>query len=211
MSVTERQNVRGNIAAALGLDRKLNADEINALPLASYEGPIHFVRSPEEMKRAVRELEGERLLGFDTETKPCFRSGESHPPVLLQLAGRHSVYIFQLRDLGLRRELTEILSDELVVKAGVANSRDVKMLKELTCFEPRCFVDLGECAKACGMQHHGLRGLAALLLGKRISKGAKLTNWEQPNLSMRALVYAATDAWIGRSIYEVMKEHGCVS
>jgi hypothetical protein len=61
-----------------------------------------------------------------------------------------------------------------------------------------------------GLKHHGLRGLAALLLGCRIPKGAQTTNWARPELPGNALRYAATDAWISRRIYEALKRHGCL-
>jgi len=96
------------------------------------------------------------------------------------------------------------------VKAGVATDRDLHELRELTEFPPRGFVDLGAVAKKNGIQHHGLRGLAALLLGCRITKGAQLSNWERPDLPAHAVQYAATDAWIGRRIYVALKEHDCL-
>lgn len=191
------------------LDRKLTAEEINTLDRLVYSGPLHWIRSHKEMLKAVHEMKRETLLGFDTEKRPSFRRGVVYSPALLQLAGRDAVWIFQLRETGLPAELTDILSDAAIIKAGVAVGRDLKELRELTAFEPRGFVDLGLCAMHSGIQHHGLRGLVALLLGRRLSKGARLTNWESPDLSKAALVYAATDAWVGRRIYLAMQERGC--
>ena len=178
--------------------------------MAAYRGATHLVRTRPQVVAAVKELRRETLVGFDTEKRPSFQKGESHPPALIQLAGRDAVYVFQLHTLGLPSQLTDILANSRIVKAGVATARDVQELRELTEFQPRGFVDLGACARKCGIQHHGLRGLAALLLGCRISKGAQLTNWERPELPASALQYAATDAWISRRIYEALKEHGCL-
>ena len=189
-------------------DQALSREEINRLPLAAYRGPIHVVRARPQMLAAIRELRREPLLGFDTEKRPSFTKGESHPPALLQLAGRQDVYIFQLHILGLPSELTDLLANGHIIKAGVAIGRDLQELRQMTEFEPRGVVDIGACAMKSGMKHHGLRGLAAVLLGCRISKGAQLTNWERPDLPGPALQYAATDAWVSRRIYEAMKEHG---
>ena len=189
-----------------GLKKRLTDDEINNLEPIAYEGPIHVIHSHGHMLEAVKKLKHEKLLGFDTETRPSFRRGVSYPPALIQLAGQDSVYIFQLHQLKLPRELADILSAQKITKAGVAISRDIKELRALTEFEPRGFVDLGIHAKDLGMQHHGLRGLAAILLGRRISKGARLTRWDNPKLPQHALKYAATDAWIGRRIYEEMQK-----
>jgi len=195
--------------AALGPDRKLSHEEINQLAITSYQGPMHVVASHQHMQAAVAELSRETLLGFDIEKRPSFQKGESHPPALIQLAGAKAVFIFQLRKLGLPVELTTLLANGRIIKAGVAVGRDLQELRALTEFQPAGFVDLGLCSKHCGMKHNGLRGLAAVLLGCRISKGARLTKWDQPELPERALRYAATDAWIGRRIYEALSERGC--
>jgi ribonuclease D len=195
---------------SLKLDRKLSKEEINSLERQVYDGPIHVIQSRRDMLRAVGRLGQERLLGFDTETRPSFKKGVLHSPALIQLAGGDAVYIFQLRHLGLQAELLQIFANPRIIKAGVAIGRDIKDLRALAEFESHGFVDLGVSARKHGMQHHGLRGLAALLLGCRISKGARLTNWDRTKLGKSALVYAATDAWIGRRLYQVMKKHGCL-
>ena len=192
-----------------GLDRKLSPEEINCLEMAAYRGPTHVVGSRQAMLSALKDLRRETLLGFDTEKRPSFKKGESHPPALLQLAGSRAVYVFQLYALGLPVELAGILADARIAKAGVAITRDLQELRQLDEFQPAGFVDLGVAAMRCGIQHHGLRGLAAVMLGCRISKGARLTNWERPDLPRTALQYAATDAWIGRRIYKAMQARGC--
>jgi ribonuclease D len=184
--------------------RKLSPDEINRLPMAAYDGTIHVVETPEQVESAVHALRHERLLGFDTETRPTFRKGEHYPPALLQLAGEHAVWLFKLTRLGLPPAVASILADPNIVKAGVSNARDLSELRALTSFEPAGFVDLGHVAKHRRVPHHGLRGLSAVFLGCRISKSAQLTNWARPDLPSRALQYAATDAWIGRRLYQAM-------
>lgn len=196
-------------AAASGINRKLTKEEINALNIETFAGPLHFINAPDKIADAVKILEQEKLLGFDTETRPTFRKGQTYPPALLQLATSNEVFIFKLHDTGLPAELCHILSDPTIIKAGVAIDRDVKELRTVTEFAPSGFVDLGTCARHNGIQHHGLRGLAALLLNCRITKQARLTNWARPKLSKAALIYAATDAWISRRIYQAMTTLNC--
>jgi ribonuclease D len=43
--------------------------------------------------------------------------------------------------------------------------------------------------------------MAAIILGVRISKAQRLTNWEAKTLTPSQQIYAATDAWICREIY----------
>ncbi|MEN8142405.1 MAG: hypothetical protein ABFQ82_02270, partial [Thermodesulfobacteriota bacterium] len=50
------------------------------------------------------------------------------------------------------------------------------------------------------------RGLAAVLLGFRISKGAQTSNWAKDVLAPHQVQYAATDAWVGREIYLALEE-----
>ena len=184
-----------------GFDRRMSKEEINACPMEQWRGPVTVVRSREGLAEAARRLAGQTLLGFDTETRPAFTKGESYPPSLLQLAGEDEVFIFQLRHVGLDGELGAILADPAIVKAGVSLDFDVRELQKLARFKAGGFVDLGKVAKKAGIKNHGLRGLAAVLLGFRIAKGAQTSNWAKDELSEPQIRYAATDAWAGRRLY----------
>jgi len=174
--------------------------------MAKYEGPIHLIQSSEQVEDAVRELEKETLLGFDTETRPTFRVGESYPPALLQLAGERAVYVFQLRYCHLPQSLRRLLAHPKIIKAGVALDRDIKELKKLAPYKPAGFVDVGELARQAGCMNHGLRGLATLLLGFRVSKNCQRSNWAQRKLTRAQIEYAATDAWVGRELYHKLQQ-----
>ena len=172
------------------------------LPLRGYEGPIHFVDKDEDVPPAVEALERETLLGFDTETRPSFRVGESYPPALVQLAGAHSVFIFQLRPLRHIAPLFSLLSAASITKAGLALADDLKKLRGLHAFEAECFVDIARLARERGFRQTGLRPLAAMLLGFRVSKREQRSNWGRPDLTRSQLRYAATDAWVTRELYQ---------
>lgn len=181
--------------------RKITRDEINELPLRSYDGPIHLIDNEDKIRFALDALSAEHILGFDTETKPSFEKGKPHPPSLLQLAVEDAVFIFQFSVLPFPDGLQHILSAPDIVKAGVAVRDDVKALQELTPFEAAGFVDLGEESRRLGFHTNGLRNLAANLMGFRVSKSAQRSNWGKRELSPQQLVYAATDAWVSREIY----------
>lgn len=191
-----------------GFDRKMEAQEINLLPLGGYNGEVVVVREKSEVDTAVAELAMEKVLGFDTETRPSFRKGENHRPALLQLAGSKKVFIFQLRRIFLPRHLKNILSDPHIVKAGVSLAYDISKLQELRPFQEAGMVELSRAAKLAGIKNHGLRGLAAVLLGIRIPKGASTSNWGATELTTSQIRYAATDAWIGREVYLHMVQAG---
>ena len=179
----------------------ISKEKINTLPIFKYGGRIHVIRHDAQVAAAVKELRREHVLGFDIETRPAFRKGESYPPALVQLAGASVVYVFQLLSLRDLKWFHEIFSNAGIVKAGVSLAHDIKKLRERQEFQAAGFVELSELSDRAGIQNNGLRGLAAILLGIRISKGAQRSNWSRPDLSREQIVYAATDAYICREIY----------
>ena len=72
---------------------------MNACPIIKYQGPIHLITRPDQVKQVVGHLKKETVLGFDTETRPTFRVGQHYLPSLLQLAGEQAAYIFHFPSL----------------------------------------------------------------------------------------------------------------
>lgn len=186
----------------------ISKSEINQLPMRQYEGPIHLINTPADAKLAAETLSAETLLGFDTETRAAFRAGESYDPSILQLASGKEVFLFQINLTGLIPELCAILSNPAITKVGVAIRDDVNELRQLVPFEAAGFVELANYAKKANIKNLGLRGMGALLLGFRISKKEQVSNWAKRELSRSQIVYAATDAWVGREIYLCMEQRG---
>ena len=191
----------------MALDKnKLSKTEINSLPLRYYNGAIRIIQTAEQAKNACAILSKEKLLGFDTETRPAFKKGQSYLPSLLQLAGTKVVYLFQLSQCGLTDKIIILLSNVNIIKSGVAINQDLTELQQILNFEPAGFVDLGDIARSKGLPHHGLRGLAAYLLKFRISKSGRTSNWSANQLTKKQIKYAATDAWVGRELYLKYKQ-----
>jgi ribonuclease D len=190
--------------------RFISRDDINALPIRRWEGEVRVVSSPEEAARALAEIREETLTGFDTETRPSFRPGESYPPSLAQFATARAVYLFQLRSREVAAVVTEVLAAEPIVKAGVGLADDLKALKKVIEFAEKSTVDLGAAAVRHGHQQSGVRSLAALFLGFRIPKGTKTSNWARPRLTPQQVAYAATDAWACRELYVRFRTQGWV-
>lgn len=181
--------------------RRLETEEINALPLKKYQGPIHLVQNGKDWQAAFHSLRDESILGFDTETRPSFTKGVSNSPALLQLATASAVYLIPLHRFSFNKECADLLADPAKIKAGVAIQDDMNALAKLRYFSPAGLVDLGQLAATLGLPNHGLRTLAASLFGWRIAKGAQCSNWNAPTLSQNQIIYAATDAWLSRLIY----------
>jgi len=55
------------------------------------------------------------------------------------------------------------------------------------------------------IEQTGLRNLTAIFFSQRLSKSAQLSNWQKSPLSPSQEAYAATDAWISRELYLIMK------
>jgi len=191
-----------------GFDRRMCKEEINSCPIAAYEGRITLVGDEKSAERAFMTLKKEEVLGFDIEIQPSFKKGENHPPALLQLAGEKEVFLFQLARLKFPGLLRSIMANPEIIKAGVAVSDDIEKLNELAGFKAAGFIDLGVIAREAGVKNRGLRGLAAVLLGFRISKGCQRSNWGRDHLTGKQIRYAATDAWVGREIYLRFQEMG---
>jgi hypothetical protein len=181
--------------------RTISREEIASLPIRRYEGAVCVVNTAAALAAAMQDIRHERIVGFDTETRPAFKKGESYLPCLVQVATESRVYLMQLEQLDCSHEVAEFMSNPHIVKAGVALAGDVDQLKRLFPFEAAAVVDIGHIAKRHGNTQSGLRNLAALFLGWRIAKGARTTNWSAPQLSARQIGYAATDAWASRELY----------
>ena len=179
----------------------LSREEINQLPIRAWEGSVIVVRDAGSLESALADLWKEKIIGFDTETKPTFTKGQTALPALVQLASGTCVYLIQLMHVPFGPALAELLSCPGNAKVGVAIHDDIKALNRHYPFAAAGVVDLAAMARQQGIQAQGLRTLAANLLGFRISKGAQCSNWENPVLTLQQIRYAATDAWVGREIY----------
>lgn len=171
------------------------------LPILRYDGPVQVLASAAAMDDALREIRHERVVGFDTEARPTFRRGQVHPPSLVQIATGRMVYLFQLHQIDCSHTLAAVLGNTHLVKAGVAPGRDIIDLRKLFPLEPANVIDLAVIAKQHGFDKTGMRNLAGILLGHRVTKGAQTSNWARQNLSPAQVRYAATDAWVCRELY----------
>src|SRR5687767_15429659 len=126
--------------------RHVSREEVNALPIRRYEGAVHVIAAPGELAPAMDDILQETLVGFDTETRPAFRPGESYPPSLAQIATARAVYLFQVRHREVAQAVAEVLGNEHVIKAGVGTADDLRSLKKLIQFTEKSVVDLGAVA-----------------------------------------------------------------
>src|SRR6266568_2017343 len=181
--------------------RSISREDMAKLPIRRYEGRVRLVETPEDLEEARSDLRQESIAGFDTETLPAFKKAETHLPALVQVATARAVYLFQLRRTEVFPVLAELLSEPRTIKAGISLKDDLRALKQVFAFEEKNMLDLGQVARRSGFEQTGVRNLAGILLGLRIPKGTKTSNWAARELSPAQIAYAATDAWACRELF----------
>jgi ribonuclease D len=179
----------------------ITVEELQDYDLSWFKGEIVVVDDKKTFSKVLPRLLEEKVLGFDTESRPSFRKGHRNRVSLIQLATGDLACLFRINRIGLPAELARLLSNPGIIKAGVAIHDDIKFLKRIRKFNPEGFIDLQGFVKDFGIQSSGLKKLTAIVLGFRISKRQQVTDWEADKLSEPQQVYAATDAWVCREIY----------
>ena len=181
----------------------ISAEEIEGLELRSFPGEIIVVDDEgPAFREGIRYLKRQKVLGFDTETRPTFdaRRGQ-YGTAILQLSGPNRAYLFRLKKLGMPQPLCKILANPAIVKVGAATGGDIHGLQYLHGFKAQSFVDLQQVAWQYGIRDMAVKKLTAIILGFKISKAQQLSNWEAETLSAPQQLYAATDAWVCREMY----------
>ncbi|MGP1526785.1 MAG: 3'-5' exonuclease [Candidatus Cryptobacteroides sp.] len=183
---------------------KIKPEEIEKLDLASFNGETHIIDSlDKEFDNAIRYLKNKNIIGFDTETRPCFSPNQpKYGTALLQLSGAEKAFLFRINKIGMQPKLCRILADNKIIKVGAAVADDIKGLQKYQNFKPGGFVDLQKIVGDYGIKDKSVKKMSAIILGVRISKTQQLSNWEAENLSEPQQRYAATDAWICREMYK---------
>ena len=178
-------------------------EEIEKLQMASFPGEINVIdHFGAKFLRAVDYLKHQEIIGFDTESRPCFAPNQPHYGVsLLQLSGGDKAFLFRVKKMGLHRKLRKLLSDEKIIKVGAAVQDDIRGLQKLEGFTAHNFVDLQRIVWEYGIKDKSVKKMSAIILGVRISKTQQLSNWEAETLSEAQQRYAATDAWVCREMY----------
>ena len=181
----------------------IDSEQLKQLEFASFQGKIQVIDSIGfEFNKAISYLRAQKVIGFDTETRPCFSQDQPRYGVaLLQLSGPGKAYLFRVNKIGMHRRLCRLLADKNIIKVGAAIHDDIRGLQKLNGFEPGGFVELQKIVWEWGIWDKSVKKTSAIILGFRISKTQQLSNWEAEKLSEQQCRYAATDAWVCREMY----------
>lgn len=176
------------------------------MPAICFGGPIVVVDKPEQIEAACNDIQRWDIIGFDTETRPSFKAGVSHKVSLLQLSTPERCYLFRLNRIRLDNRILKILGSKRIRKIGADVAGDIHSLHALRHFQEDGFVDLQHEAPRWGIEEKSLRKLSAIVLGQRVSKAQRLSNWEAGVLTEQQREYAATDAWVCIRIFEELSK-----
>ena len=149
-------------------------------------------------------------LGFDIEWQVTFVTNAApRKAATVQLAAARSVLVLQLSEMrGFPAALAALLEDATLPKLGVGISNDgLKLRRD---YGVRCagLVDLSPLAGralADGARPWNLADLCERVLGRRLPKELRLSDWEASPLSPEQLAYAAADAVAAQRIYKELE------
>ncbi|WP_419168549.1 3'-5' exonuclease [Halobacteriovorax sp.] len=188
---------------------RISKEEINKLELIDFDGKIHLIDTEEKSQQSQesfqKHLEDNSITGLDTESRPSFKKSDNFQISLVQVSFEDECYLFRLNLIQCPDYLREYLENPDIIKTGVAIKDDCRDLKKHFQITAKGVIDVQDLAKKAGYVTLGLRSLTGLLMNRKISKAAKLTNWENPKLTPPQIRYAATDAWISLKLYQALK------
>lgn len=183
--------------------QNISNDEVNLLESIQFEGEIFVVNTEKEQSEAVEYLKTQRVLGFDTESRPTFKKGVPSKISIVQISSKDRAYIFRVNKKPLSRAMLRILNSRQVLKVGLAIDDDIKRISTVNrWFFPQNFVDLQKIVGKYDIKELSLKKVTAIVLEGKISKAQRLSNWDAKVLTESQLRYAATDAWVCAVIYE---------
>jgi ribonuclease D len=190
-------------------DVVMSRAELGSTELPFYVGipleRISLVVTDALAEAALTALMAADAIGFDTESKPTFLKGEvSTGPHLVQLATDDRAYLFPISrscDTGV---LKAVLESAAVKKIGFGLGNDHSVLKSRLGIAVSNVLDLGEVLRGPG--HRGTVGAkvaVAHFFGQKLQKSKKIgtSNWANPRLNERQLLYAANDAHVALVLY----------
>ncbi len=179
--------------------------QLSELPTVSYTGYISVIDTEEAAKSALFFLNNQKIVGFDTETRPSFRKGISNNVSLVQISTMNHSFLFRINKLGFTDELINFIENPNITKIGLSLKDDFAVLRKIASFEPKGFIELQSFVKNYHIVDCSLQKIYAIIFNERISKSQRLSNWEADALSAGQQTYASIDSWACLRIYLHLK------
>ena len=169
---------------------------------------IHVPASSDEFASATAEIKAAGIVGFDTESRPTFVTGDvSDGPHVVQFALHNKAFLFQLHQTDGYPFLIELLQSEQVIKVGFGLKSDSRHIYAKLGINLGGTVDLNTVFSMDGYHKEmGVRAAVGLVLKQRFAKPRHVTtsNWSQYRLNPQQLLYAANDAYAALKVFEAL-------
>lgn len=191
-----------------------NRDEISLFPKFKNlpEQQIILIKNEEQCLEIQQDIEKIQVFGFDTESKPTFRKGETNTgPHLIQLSSMDRAYLFQVNAVTLAF-LKPVLSNPNQLKVGFGLKNDQHLFRKKN-IELQGIMDISKSFKAFGIENPlGVKNAIALLFKQNVPKNKKIStsNWSKSILTPEQIQYAAADAYAALHVYLELSRLGCI-
>ncbi len=186
----------------------VSKEDVKNYSIEKFTGKIFVIDDEVDVLKACLYLKKQKIIGFDTESKPTFKKGVTSKVSLIQFSTEKKAFLFRINKTGFKDEIIDLISDKKIKKIGIAINDDIKDLQRIKKFESNNIIDLNQLALKLGFESIGAVKLSILILGFSISKAVRLSNWEKMKLTTSQIEYAATDAWICNMIYNKLLNEG---
>lgn len=184
----------------------ISKEQLSTLPTVEFPGRITVLETVGDARAALRYLRKCGTVGFDSETKPNFRKGQTNTVSLIQVSTLDHSFLFRLNKLGFFQEMRDFMEADDVVKVGLSLRDDFHVLHRIAAFDPQNFIDLQNLVKTFSITDSSLQKIYGILFNGRISKNQRLSNWEAAELSPGQQTYASIDAWACLKIYNYLSD-----
>lgn len=169
---------------------------------------IHVPTTTEEFASATAEIKAAGIVGFDTESRPTFVTGDvSEGPHVVQFALYNKAYLFQLHRADGHPFLIELLQSVQLIKVGFGLKSDSRHIYAKLGVHLGGVVDLNTVFRIDGYHKEmGVRAAVGLVFKQRFAKSRHVTtsNWSQPQLTPQQLLYAANDAYAALKVLQAL-------
>ncbi len=169
---------------------------------------IHVPTTMEEFASATAEIKKAGIVGFDTESRPTFVTGDvSEGPHVVQFALHDRAYLFQVHRTEGLPFLIELLHSDEVIKVGFGLKSDSGHIFRKLGVKFAGVADLNVVFSMKGYRKEmGARAAVGLLFKQRFAKSKRITttDWSQPRLTHQQMLYAANDAYAALKVLEAL-------
>ena len=167
---------------------------------------MHYIKETNHLNELCSKLNKSEFLSIDTE----FIREKTYWPKLCLIQvfnGEEKIIIDPLaKDIDLK-SFFEILNNKEIVKIFHSGRQDIEIFYNLTKKTPQNIYDTQIAAMVCGFGDSiGYENLVSQLLGKKIDKTSRLTNWSNRPLSKKQINYAISDVTHLFEIYPIIRD-----